>query len=81
MADFITFMCPGDGPDIKICKLKLTSGLRVTRQKGGGGGGGGELTMANSLAIYVKKHFFETSTTVSGNSSVEKVTKTPMFTG
>ena len=78
MADFITFMCPGDGPDIKIYKLKLTSGLRVTRQKGGGGG---KLTMANSLAIYVKKHFFETSTTVSGNYSVEKVTKTPMFTG
>ena len=43
--------------------------------------GGKESTMANSLAIYVKKHFFETSPTVSGDSSVEKVTKILMFTG
>ena len=54
----------------------MTSRLSVTRQKWGE-----KLTMANSLAIYVKKHFFETSTTVSGHYSVEKVTKTPMFTG
>ena len=60
MADFITFMCPGDGPNIKInIETKNTFQFEHHTTKSGG-----KVNNCQLISYLCQEHFFETSPTV-----------------